>query len=95
MSSRDESQNAWDDPEFWRLFQHLESDHVTVLCEHEAARRNLERVVRSEESEFMAAWADYMAAVLRLDDAASALADLQPASDSAVALNATWLSEQA
>jgi hypothetical protein len=71
MSASELQRAEWLDQRFWDRLDRLESDHNRIQCEHNEARRGLERLSASEFAELRAAWQRYCDVIAELDRTAT------------------------
>jgi hypothetical protein len=67
MSASEEQRAEWLGSTFWDRLDRLEGRHQRVQCEHEAVRRNLERVTPREADELRYAWRRYCEVIAELE----------------------------
>lgn len=77
MSASEASRTEWLDNQFWDRLDLLESRHQRIQCEHEDARRGLERVRLEEITELREAWRRYCDVIAELDQATAELETLR------------------
>lgn len=77
MSASEASRTEWLDNRFWERLDLLESRHQRIQCEHEQARRGLERVPPDEASQLREAWQRYCDVIAELDRATAELENLR------------------
>jgi len=68
MSASEELRAEWLGASFWEKLDRLEIRHQRVQNEHEAVRRNLERVTPREADELRHAWRRYCEVIAELDE---------------------------
>jgi hypothetical protein len=67
MSASEEQRAEWLGSNFWDRLDRLEGRHQRVQSEHEAVRRNLERVTPREADELRHAWRRYCEVIAELE----------------------------
>ena len=67
MSASEEQRAEWLGSNFWDRLDRLEGRHQRVQSEHEAVRRNLERVTPKEADELRYAWRRYCEVIAELE----------------------------
>ena len=67
MSAAEEQRAEWLGSTFWDRLDRLEGRHQRVQSEHEAVRRNLERVTPREADELRSAWRRYCEVIAELE----------------------------
>ena len=67
MSATEEQRAEWLGSQFWDRLDRLEGHHQRVQSEHEAMRRNLERVTPQEADELRLAWRRYCEVIAELE----------------------------
>ena len=68
MSASEELRAEWLGNSFWDRLDRLEVRHQRIQSEHEAVRRNLERVTPHEADELRKAWRRYCEVIAELDE---------------------------
>jgi hypothetical protein len=81
MSVPEEQQPAWLDPGFWEKLDRLEGHHQRVQCEHNEARRGLERLSPREPEELRQAWRRYCDVIAELERTAAEFEALRACSE--------------
>ena len=71
MSASEEQRAEWLGASFWERLDRLEVRHQRIQSEHEAVRRNLERVTAREADELRLAWRRYCEVIAELDETTS------------------------
>jgi hypothetical protein len=66
MSASDEQRAEWLDSQFWERLDRLEIRHQQVQSQHEAMRRDLDRVMPCEADELRRAWRRYCEVIAEL-----------------------------
>jgi len=67
MSASEEQRAEWLGSHFWDRLDRLEGRHQRVQSQHEAVRRNLERVTPKEADELRHAWRRYCEVIAELE----------------------------
>jgi hypothetical protein len=67
MSASEEQRAEWLGSHFWDRLDRLEGRHQRVQSQHEAVRRNLERVTPREADELRQAWRRYCEVIAELE----------------------------
>ena len=81
MSASELQRAEWLDQRFWDRLDRLESHHNRVQCEHNEARRGLERLAPTELEELREAWRRYCDVIAELDRAAGEFEALRSCTD--------------
>jgi hypothetical protein len=77
MDGNREVQPLWLDSSFWHRLSELERSHEQLQNEHEAARRQLDRVRRDEVAELQRLWVVYRDIIEQLERTSAALESLR------------------
>jgi hypothetical protein len=77
MNAADQARAAWLESEFWDRLERLEARHQHVHCEHERARRELERLSNREADEVRRSWHHYCEAIAQLDQTSAEIESLR------------------
>jgi hypothetical protein len=77
LSASEEQRAEWLGASFWERLDRLEVRHQRIQSEHEAVRRNLERVTPREADELRLAWRRYCEVIAELDETTSEFEVLQ------------------
>ena len=68
MSASDPLRASWLEPALWDRLKRLEDQHQKLQCDHERARRRLERLrVQQQTEELSLAWRQYCDVIAELD----------------------------
>ena len=77
MSASEQRRAEWLEPSFWERLDQLEHRHQKIQCDHDHARRGLERLTRDESEEVRRAWQRYCDVIAELDQATAELEALR------------------
>jgi hypothetical protein len=67
LATAEERQPFWLRELFWSRLNHIETHHLQVQSQHEAARRGLDAVQRSRSVDLFDAWKRYCEVIAELD----------------------------
>ena len=70
MSALEEQRAEWLGSQFWERLARLEVHHQRLQSQHEAVRRDLERITPKEADELRKAWRRYCEVIAELEKTA-------------------------